>query len=193
MVLSAVGTVASGALSGAGGEMGRRASERLYGLLSRARADGGAGAAAGSVDGGERRPALPVTEPEQTAAALRLTELARSSPEFARDVAEFRRLPNGGDSYNAGRVYMSLGEAHLQAGDVDLARVCLDEAVQAMTEDGAGLQLADAAETRASCHRLSHRPAEERADLRTAAARYEEHGDHAGLDRVRARLAELGE
>ncbi|WP_369359656.1 NB-ARC domain-containing protein [Streptomyces sp. cg2] len=106
-------------------------------------------------------------------------------------LALFRRLPKGGDTYNAGRVHMSLGEAHLDAGDADLARVCLDKAVAAMETVGAGLQLADAVELRAKCHRVSARPAEEGEDLRTAAACYEENGDQAGLDRVRARLAEL--
>ncbi|MEU9188010.1 NB-ARC domain-containing protein [Streptomyces sp. NPDC048484] len=106
-------------------------------------------------------------------------------------LARFRRLPNGGDSYNVGRVYMSLGEAHLDAGDADLARVCLDEAVKVMEEDGSGLQLADAAFLRASCHRRSGRSAEEASDLRTAAACYEKSGDQVGLDRMRARLAEL--
>ncbi|WP_309243714.1 NB-ARC domain-containing protein [Streptomyces sp. CAI-85] len=80
VVLSAVGTVASGALSGAGGEMGRRTSERLCGLLGRARGDGGQG-----------EPTLPVSEDEQAAAALRLMERARRSPEFAREVAEWVR------------------------------------------------------------------------------------------------------
>ncbi|MBZ6089017.1 hypothetical protein KVH02_11885 [Streptomyces olivaceus] len=89
VALSAVGTVASGALSGAGGEVGRRASERLHGLLGRGRAaDGGAGAGSG---GGEERPTLPVTEQEQRAAALRLVEVARRSPEAAREVAEWVR------------------------------------------------------------------------------------------------------
>ncbi|EST33350.1 hypothetical protein M878_13105 [Streptomyces roseochromogenus subsp. oscitans DS 12.976] len=106
-------------------------------------------------------------------------------------LARFRRLPGGGDAYNAGRVYMSLGDAHLDAGDAEQARVCLDEAVKAMTEAGAGLQLADAVEARARCHRRSDRPAEETEDLRTAAVSYEEHGNHIGLARVRARLAEL--
>ncbi|QHA09907.1 XRE family transcriptional regulator [Streptomyces broussonetiae] len=106
-------------------------------------------------------------------------------------LAQFRRLPGGGDTYNAGRVYMSLGDAHLDAGDAEQARVCLDEAVMAMTEAGAGLQLADAVEARARCHRLSGRPAEEAQDLRTAAARYEANEDRIGLTRVRTRLAEL--
>ncbi|MGW2486720.1 tetratricopeptide repeat protein [Streptomyces sp. NPDC001606] len=105
-------------------------------------------------------------------------------------LVRFRELP-GGDPYNEGRVYMSLGEAHLDAGDADLARVCLDEAVTRMTEAGAGLQLAGAVEARADCHRRSGRPAQEAADLRTAEACLAEHGDDAGLVRVRARLAEL--
>lgn len=104
-------------------------------------------------------------------------------------LAQFRRLP-GGDPYNAGRVYMSLGDAHLEAGDTEQARVCLDQAVKAMTEAGAGLQLADAVEARARCHRLSGRRAQEAEDLRTAAACYETNDDQLGLVRVRARLAE---
>ncbi|WP_416985718.1 tetratricopeptide repeat protein [Streptomyces sp. T028] len=104
-------------------------------------------------------------------------------------LARFRALP-GGDSYNEGRVYMSLGDAHLEAGDAELARVCLDEAVKAMTDAGAGLQLADALVTRAECHRVLGRPTEEAEDLRTATACFEENGDQAGLARVRARLAE---
>ncbi|MFI1365042.1 NB-ARC domain-containing protein [Streptomyces griseochromogenes] len=105
-------------------------------------------------------------------------------------LAQFRRLP-GGDPYNAGRVYMSLGDAHLGASDAELARVCLDEAVKTVTEAGAGLQLADALEARAECHRRSGRRAEEAEDLRAAAACYEENGGRLGLERVRARLAEL--
>ncbi|MER5547515.1 tetratricopeptide repeat protein [Streptomyces sp. NPDC002589] len=105
-------------------------------------------------------------------------------------LAQFRRLP-GGDPYNVGRVYMSLGDAHLDAGDAELARVCLDKAVEAMTEADAALQLADALEARSRCHRRAGRPAEEAEDLRAAATCYEEHGNQAGLDKVRSRLAEL--
>ncbi|MFD8719350.1 tetratricopeptide repeat protein [Streptomyces sp. NPDC059629] len=103
-------------------------------------------------------------------------------------LARFRRLP-GGDPYNVGRVYMSLGDAHLDAQDAEQARVCLDEAVKVMTEAGAGLQLADALDARSRCLRRLGRPAEEAADLRAAAACYEEHGDRIALERVRARLA----
>ncbi|MEU4930767.1 NB-ARC domain-containing protein [Streptomyces yokosukanensis] len=106
-------------------------------------------------------------------------------------LAQFRRLPGGGDAYNAGRVYMSLGDAHLEAGDAEQARVCLDAAVETMTEAGAGLQLADAVEARARCHRRSGRPAQEAEDLRTAAACHERNEDPVALARVRARLAEL--
>ncbi|MFJ2813873.1 tetratricopeptide repeat protein [Streptomyces sp. NPDC087294] len=105
-------------------------------------------------------------------------------------LARFRALP-GGDSYNAGRVYMSLGDAHLTAGDPELARVCLDSAVDAMTEAGAGLQLADAVEARARCHRRCGRPELAAEDLRTAVACFEETGDQLALARVRAQLAEL--
>ncbi|MFI9586574.1 tetratricopeptide repeat protein [Streptomyces sp. NPDC052236] len=106
-------------------------------------------------------------------------------------LAQFRALP-GGDRYNEGRVYMSLGETHLDAGDAALARVCLDKAMAAMATEGAELQLADAAELRARCNRLSDRPAEESDDLRTAAVLYEKGGDQVALARVRARLAEMG-
>ncbi|MET9144149.1 NB-ARC domain-containing protein [Streptomyces sp. NPDC004042] len=98
VVLSAVGTVASGALSGAGGEMGRRTSETLFGLLNRARDEQGtvaaapgraAGVRADGAPGGGRAPTLPVTESEQRAAALWLTEVARRSPDFAGEVARW--------------------------------------------------------------------------------------------------------
>ncbi|MFS8201883.1 tetratricopeptide repeat protein [Streptomyces sp. CWNU-52B] len=117
---------------------------------------------------------------QSTAAVARLNDA----------LAQFRRLP-GGDPYNEGRVYMSLGDAHLAAGDVELARVCLDEAVEAMTEAGAGLQLADAVLARARCHRSAGLPAQEAEDLRTAEACFEENRDSTGLEQVRARLAEL--
>ncbi|BCL29732.1 tetratricopeptide repeat protein [Streptomyces aurantiacus] len=106
-------------------------------------------------------------------------------------LVRFRRLPDGGDAYNEGRVYMSLGEVHLDAGDPDLARVCLDKAVEAMETAGAGLQLAVAFESRARCHRLSDRPAEAAEDLRTAAVHYEANGDRVGAERIRTGLAEL--
>lgn len=105
-------------------------------------------------------------------------------------LARFRRLPGGGDAYNEGRVYMSLGDVHLEAGDTDLALVCLDKAVMAMETAGAGLQLADAFESRARCHRLSGRPAQAAEDLRAAALRYEENGDRVGAERLRVELAE---
>ncbi|WP_256726636.1 NB-ARC domain-containing protein [Streptomyces acidiscabies] len=77
MATSAVTTVASGALSGAGGEAGRRISERLYGLLSRAHP-------------GE--PAtLPVTEAECADAARDLDELSRRSGELAEEVSAWLR------------------------------------------------------------------------------------------------------
>ncbi|KUL45129.1 XRE family transcriptional regulator [Streptomyces regalis] len=113
------------------------------------------------------------------------TAIARLNDALAR----FRDLP-GGDPYNEGRVYMSLGDAHLDSGDTELARVCLDNAVKAMTEAGAGLQLADALVARAESHRSAGRPAQEAEDLRTAAACFEENEDPVGLERVRARLAE---
>lgn len=106
-------------------------------------------------------------------------------------LVRFRQLPDGGDAYNEGRVYMSLGEVRLDAGDADLARVCLDKAVKAMETAGAGLQLADVFESRARCHRLSDRSAQAAEDLRTAAVHYEENGDRVGAERIRLGLAEL--
>ncbi len=64
---------------------------------------------------------------QRTAAVARLNDA----------LARFRRLP-GGDPYNEGRVYMSLGDAHLAEGDADQAVVCLDEAVKAMTGPARG-------------------------------------------------------
>ncbi|MFH8341895.1 hypothetical protein [Streptomyces sp. AM6-12] len=102
----------------------------------------------------------------------------------------FRTLPDGADTYNEGRVYMSLGEAHL-AGDLELALVCLDRAAGIMTREGAGLQLADVLEQRAECHDRSGRPARAAEELRAAAAHYEKHEDTVGAQRARARLAAL--
>ncbi|WP_234332138.1 tetratricopeptide repeat protein [Streptomyces sp. NRRL F-5650] len=109
-------------------------------------------------------------------------------------LARFRRLDGGGDRYNEGRVYMSLGDLHLDAGEADRARVCLDEAVKVMTEAGAGLQLADALVARARCHRAAGRAAQEAEDLSGAAeclAAAPEGHDGVALARVRARLAEI--
>ncbi|WKE73001.1 tetratricopeptide repeat protein [Streptomyces sp. WP-1] len=103
----------------------------------------------------------------------------------------FRTLPGGADTYNEGRVYMSLGEAHLGAGDLELALVCLDKAVEAMATEGAGLQLADALEQRAECHRRAGRPELAAEDLRAAAARYEKEEDGTGARRARERLTAL--
>ncbi|MHC5903480.1 NB-ARC domain-containing protein [Streptomyces sp. S6] len=77
LAISAVGTVASGALSGAGGETGRRVSERLHGLLGRARP--------------ETDTTLPVTASARADAARDLLELARTSPEFADEVSAWLR------------------------------------------------------------------------------------------------------
>ncbi|MGW0874198.1 NB-ARC domain-containing protein [Streptomyces sp. NPDC002740] len=107
-------------------------------------------------------------------------------------LVEFRRLPGGGDRYNEGRVYMSLGETHLDAGAGELALVCLDKAVALMDTAGAELRLADAVELRARAHRLGDRPVQEAADLQTAVAYYAKGADSVGLSRVRARLSELG-
>lgn len=104
-LVAAVGTVSSGALSGAGGEMGRRSSEALFGLLRRGRRTGtasgedegedqgddqGEDQGAGD-DRGAGEPVLPVTGEEQRALAVQLREYARRSPEFARDVAAWVR------------------------------------------------------------------------------------------------------
>ncbi|NUS84660.1 MAG: tetratricopeptide repeat protein [Streptomyces sp.] len=107
-------------------------------------------------------------------------------------LAHFRALPEP-DLYNEGRVYMSLGETHLDAGDAEAARVCLDEAIATMGREGAELQHADAAEMRARCARALGDPAAEAGDLRTAVALYETVGDQASVERVRARLAEVTE
>ncbi|WKX72208.1 NB-ARC domain-containing protein [Streptomyces sp. XD-27] len=110
-------------------------------------------------------------------------------------LSAFRALDEP-DLYNEGRVYMSLGETHLDAGgdgDVELARVCLDKAIATMGDEGAEVQHADAAEMRARCAGRMGDPAAEAEDLRTAAALYEKAGDEAGAARVRARLAELVE
>lgn len=107
-------------------------------------------------------------------------------------LAHFRALSEP-DLYNEGRVYMSLGETHLDAGDAEAARVCLDEAIATMDREGAELQHADAAEMRARCARALADPAAEAADLRTAVALYESAGDEVSVERVRTRLAEITE
>ncbi|MFM9443327.1 NB-ARC domain-containing protein [Streptomyces acidiscabies] len=100
----------------------------------------------------------------------------------------FRSL---GDVHNEGRVYTCLGELHRNAGDLEQALVCLDEAVRIMASEGAWPQHADAVELRADVHRRAGREAEEAADLRVAEKWYEGNGDAAGAGRVRERLAEL--
>ncbi|WP_372408210.1 NB-ARC domain-containing protein [Streptomyces luteireticuli] len=103
-------------------------------------------------------------------------------------LAMFRALPVP-DLYNEGRVYMSLGETHLGAGDAAAARVCLDDALEVMDREGAELQHADAAELRARCAE----DAQERASfLRRAEELYAKGGDEVGVARVRERLAECG-
>ncbi|WP_066933194.1 tetratricopeptide repeat protein [Streptomyces sp. NBRC 110611] len=102
-------------------------------------------------------------------------------------LARFRAL-DGGDLYNEGRVYMSLGETHLDAGEYELAQVCLDQAIATMRSVGAELQHADAAELRARCAGGLGDPAGATADLRTAAGLYEKAGDYVSLARVRDRL-----
>ncbi|QNP75710.1 XRE family transcriptional regulator [Streptomyces roseirectus] len=105
----------------------------------------------------------------------------------------FRSLGPLGDRYNEGRVYMCLGELHLNAGDLEQALVCLDNAVAVMTAEGAGVQLADAVEVRAGVYRRGGRRGEEAADLRVAEEWYLRLGDLAGAGRVQERLGELGE
>jgi tetratricopeptide (TPR) repeat protein len=94
VVLSAIGTAASGALSGAGGEMGRRSSEALFGLVRRAmgasaRADGEASSR--TEEDTDQQPVLPVTEDERRVLAARIRDHARRSPEFAREVMQWAR------------------------------------------------------------------------------------------------------
>ncbi|MFH8616654.1 tetratricopeptide repeat protein [Streptomyces sp. NPDC017979] len=108
-------------------------------------------------------------------------------------LAAFRDL-DARDRYNEGRVYMSLGETHLEADEPELARVCLDRAVDVMTQEGAALQLADAAYLRARCARRLDDPTAERADLTTAERLYEQaddYGSFGSLAAIRARLVDL--
>ncbi|MBZ4320340.1 tetratricopeptide repeat protein [Streptomyces huiliensis] len=100
-------------------------------------------------------------------------------------LAMFRALPVR-DLYNEGRVYMSLGETHLAAGDPAAARLCLDEALAVMDREGAELQQADAAEMRARCAEDGERRL---FFLRRAEELYEKGGDAVGVARVRAGLA----
>lgn len=105
----------------------------------------------------------------------------------------FRTL-DAPDRYNEGRVYMSLGETQLEAEQPELARVCLDRAVDVMTQEGAALQLADAAYLRARCARRLADPTAERADLTTAERLYEQaddYGSYGSLAAIRARLVDL--
>ncbi|MFF4604470.1 NB-ARC domain-containing protein [Streptomyces sp. NPDC001339] len=104
-------------------------------------------------------------------------------------LARFRAL-DGGDLYNEGRVYMSLGETHLDDGEYELAQVCLDQAIATMGSVGAELQHADAAELRARCAEGLGDSGGATAALRTAAELYEKAGDHVSLARVRDRLGE---
>ncbi|MFF4216663.1 tetratricopeptide repeat protein [Streptomyces nondiastaticus] len=80
-VLAAVDTAASGALSGAAGELGRRTAEGLAGLARRARRR----------DGGGEPPAAPTDDGERRALAALLIERARAEPGFARDLASWLR------------------------------------------------------------------------------------------------------
>ncbi|MEU5089092.1 NB-ARC domain-containing protein [Streptomyces sp. NPDC021356] len=104
-------------------------------------------------------------------------------------LVRFRELPGGGDRYNEGRVYMSLGETHLDARDTELALVCLDKAVDTMSAEGAEPQLAFALELRAGCHHRAGRTEAEREDLRAAALLHERGDDQQALARLRARSA----
>ncbi|MGA5135257.1 ATP-binding protein [Streptomyces olivoreticuli] len=90
------------------------------------------------------------------------------------------------DSYNEARVRMSLGETLLAAGDLEAARVSLDEAIAVMEGEGARLQLADAVELRAGCGGDTVRY------LRWARDLYESLGDASGVARVDARLTAAG-
>ncbi|MEV7415756.1 NB-ARC domain-containing protein [Streptomyces sp. NPDC089919] len=101
------------------------------------------------------------------------------------------RFREVGDGYNTGRVYMSLGETRLDAGEAAIARVCLDRAVETMEKEGAALQLGYALELRAGCARALAEPAAEAADLALAAGVYEAAGDARSLARVRARAREV--
>ncbi|MDX3230086.1 hypothetical protein [Streptomyces sp. ME19-01-6] len=90
---SAVTTVTSGALSGAGGEMGRRSSEALAGLVRRMRRrDAAPGTEPSDTeptgpDGhADEPPLLPATDEERRELARQLWEGSRASPGFARDV-----------------------------------------------------------------------------------------------------------
>jgi tetratricopeptide (TPR) repeat protein len=105
-------------------------------------------------------------------------------------LARFRAL-DPPDLYNQGRVHMTLGETHLDAGQPALARAFLDHAIATMGNEGAELHHADAAELRARCARELGSPAAEADDLRTAAALYEKGGDQLSAARVRARRGEL--
>ncbi|WP_242000020.1 tetratricopeptide repeat protein [Streptomyces klenkii] len=80
-VLAAVDTAASGALSGAAGELGRRTAEGLAGLARRA----------WRRDGGGEPPAAPADDGERRALAALLIEQARAEPGFARDLASWLR------------------------------------------------------------------------------------------------------
>ncbi|MGK5548326.1 tetratricopeptide repeat protein [Streptomyces sp. URMC 127] len=80
-VLAAVDTAASGALSGAAGELGRRTAEGLAGLARRA----------WRRDGGGEPPAAPSDDDGRRALAGLLIERARAEPGFARDLASWLR------------------------------------------------------------------------------------------------------
>ncbi|MGO4426004.1 XRE family transcriptional regulator, partial [Streptomyces sp. MCAF7] len=97
-VASAVTTVTSGALSGAGGEMGRRSSEALAGLVRRMRrrdADPEPGTTqdpdAELTDPAPEPPPLPATDEERRELARQLWESSRTSPGFAREVTAWLR------------------------------------------------------------------------------------------------------
>lgn len=130
----------------------------------------------------------------QIGRALSLQDrFAEATTQFNEALVKFRALDGGGDPYNEGRVYMSLGENQLNSGDFRLARVCLDKALETMENEGAELQRADALELRASCARRAGDATDEAADLRAAADLYEVHEDALSLARVRARLDELAQ
>lgn len=89
VVQSAIGAAASGALSGAGGEMGRRSSEALLRLVRRMPDQGDPGSGAGG--GTDGQTGLPTTEAERRALAGRLAEHIARDDEFAREAMSWVR------------------------------------------------------------------------------------------------------
>ncbi|MFI6475303.1 tetratricopeptide repeat protein [Streptomyces sp. NPDC050516] len=90
-VLSAIGNTVSEALSGAGGEMGRRSVEALAGFVYRMRSAAETGGAPDPGASGVDPGFLPVTEAEQRALAAEFGAYARRHPDFARDLVRWAR------------------------------------------------------------------------------------------------------